>query len=385
MVFKRKTGRGWMFQARTRHGWKPLTFRGTRPKAVRLAEIWEEMAHNERAWDILDPILTSPRKERQQRLGQLLDLMTETRGAVGEVRRRLNDPNLESYVEKWEKVYQELRPKSVNKQLARLRHFFPENRPRLASTVTTAWLTEHLYTYPGKPDTLRGVHSALSVFMEYLTTVHHLYAVSPMLMVPKPPAGRPLVRFFEQDQAERIIGYQSEAARRVFYAIAYGTGIESGVTLALSRADIWTASREIRAAGTKTTTRDRVAIVADWAWPIIQEYVRDLLPTARLFPEDWRVDTVSRWHAETLAALKLPHLRLHNARHHWAVTRLRAGVPVAVVQRQLGHSTPQLTLKTYGTFIPTGEDRARWEAQTSADSARRSAGRSAEVGNGGTR
>jgi integrase len=85
-----------------------------------------------------------------------------------------------------------------------------------------------------------------------------------------------------------------------------------------------------------------------------------------------------------LKALGLPHMKLHNARHHWAVTRLRAGVPVAVVQQQLGHSTPVLTLRTYGAFIPTGQDRAKWEAQTTQDSARRSAASSAKAkgGNG---
>jgi integrase len=379
MVFRRKSGTGWMFQARTRHGWKPLTFRGTKPQAARLAELWEKLAQNERAWDILDPILASPRKERQQRLGQLLDLWVETRGALGEVRRRLNDPDVEPYVAQWFSVYRQTTPKSADKQLARIRRFFPEGKARLVSSVTTDWLTRELYAYTGKANTLRGVHSALSVFMEYLTTVHHLYAVSPMLTVPKPPATDPDVQFFELDAVERIIGHQHTPALRAFYTIAYGTGIETGVTLRLTRADVWTASQEIRAKGTKTSTRDRVAIVADWAWPAIEEYVSSLLPTSRLFPDEWRDDQVSYWHAQTLKALGLPHMKLHNARHHWAVTRLRAGVPVAVVQQQLGHSTPVLTLQTYGAFIPTGQDRARWEAQTTQDSARRSAGRSANA------
>ncbi|HZM28562.1 MAG TPA: tyrosine-type recombinase/integrase [Gemmatimonadales bacterium] len=51
-------------------------------------------------------------------------------------------------------------------------------------------------------------------------------------------------------------------------------------------------------------------------------------------------------------------LTLHHARHAWAVRKVRARVPVAVVQAQLGHSSPMLTLRRYGAFIPDGADRA---------------------------
>jgi integrase len=80
---------------------------------------------------------------------------------------------------------------------------------------------------------------------------------------------------------------------------------------------------------------------------------------------------MSRWHSETLGQLKLPHLALHNAHHHWAVTHHASGVPLELVRRQLGHSTPVLTLKTYGAFIPSGDDRAKWEGVVAADQARR--------------
>jgi integrase len=136
---------------------------------------------------------------------------------------------------------------------------------------------------------------------------------------------------------------------------------------------VWEASREIRAAGTKTHTRDRVAVVADWAWPIIAAYVRQMLPAARLFPAEWKVYQVNHWHRWTAKeTLKLSRrLKVHAARHHWAVMRLRAGVPLEVVRRQLGHSTPMLTLQTYGAFVPSGEDRAHWEKQVTEAEGRR--------------
>ena len=48
------------------------------------------------------------------------------------------------------------------------------------------------------------------------------------------------------------------------------------------------------------------------------------------------------------AAFKdLPRIRLHDLRHTWATLALEAGVDVAVVAKQLGHSSPVITWGTY--------------------------------------
>ena len=192
--------------------------------------------------------------------------------------------------------------------------------------MTGPWLSEKLYGYIGEPGTLPGVHSAWSVFFGYLTDVHGLFESNPMDRVARPPAKQPRVAFFELDAVERIVAAQMTPELQAFFAIAYGTGIETGVSLNLTRADIWEASQEIRAAGTKAHTRDRIAKVSSWAWPLIWGYAQH--QSGRLFPAFWRDDTMSRWHSDTLEKLKLAHLPLHNARHHWAVTHLRAGVPL---------------------------------------------------------
>ena len=58
----------------------------------------------------------------------------------------------------------------------------------------------------------------------------------------------------------------------------------------------------------------------------------------------YRVDLVWHWSRETTQALGLSeHLRVHAARPHWAVHALRAG-PGRLVQTQLGHATPTLTI-----------------------------------------
>ena len=87
---------------------------------------------------------------------------------------------------------------------------------------------------------------------------------------------------------------------------------------------------------------------------------------------------MSDWHRETVEALGLPVYSLKNARHHWAVMRLRAGAPISVVRAQLGHSSPTLTLKVYGRSIPHAADRDRVDAQVVRDAkARKRAGNSA--------
>ncbi len=119
----------------------------------------------------------------------------------------------------------------------------------------------------------------------------------------------------------------------------------------------------MRAIGTKAHARNRIVPIESWAWPFILEIAKDKLPGAYLFPEVWRRDhsSVSKLPKRTVQALGItPVLTLHHARHHWAVTHLRAGMPHAIVQAQLGHASPMLTLSRYGAFIPTDADRDHW-------------------------
>lgn len=78
---------------------------------------------------------------------------------------------------------------------------------------------------------------------------------------------------------KQIVEAQPDPARRALFALLYGTGAEMSVALRLTRADVDPATKEVRAAGTKTHTRDRMARVAEWAWPIFWAYAKDHLPT----------------------------------------------------------------------------------------------------------
>jgi integrase len=151
--------------------------------------------------------------------------------------------------------------------------------------VTTEWLTERLYVYQGKPNRLRKVHSSWSQFFAYRTDVKGLDPVNPMAKVTRPTLQGSPIRFYELDVVERIVAYQPTTERRALVALLYGTGIEVSVALALTRADVWEATKEIRAAGTKAHSRDRVCRVAEWAWETVWDHCRLKLPGAALWPD----------------------------------------------------------------------------------------------------
>lgn len=105
---------------------------------------------------------------------------------------------------------------------------------------------------------------------------------------------------------------------------AYGAGLKISAILVLVDADVDAASRRVRARGTKAWTRDRIARVADWAWPHVEEHLRTVLPGERVFRgvDRWQA---GNYHRDRLRALGLTGYRLHDARHHWAVRMARAG------------------------------------------------------------
>ena len=61
----------------------------------------------------------------------------------------------------------------------------------------------------------------------------------------------------------------------------------------------------------------------------------------------------------SLKNARLPlHFTLHCLRHTYASLMLQQGEAVAYIQRQLGHSSIQLTVDTYGKWLPIGNQGA---------------------------
>lgn len=58
-------------------------------------------------------------------------------------------------------------------------------------------------------------------------------------------------------------------------------------------------------------------------------------------------DTLTHAWTDALSTAKLPHVRLHDARHSCATLMHMRGVPVAVIAAWLGHQDAGFTLRTY--------------------------------------
>lgn len=370
MVFRRPGRPTYSFQAKTREGWTQLSCRTPDKRlADKMETMWHVLADEHRAWDVLDVVLTGAMK-----IGALFDLWVECKRFLPELRRRLNDVDLEPMVADFLAVHaKRVKADTLDHIEHHVRALIPEGRPAPRSRFNNETLTKALYGYKGAPGTIRKVHSDWSVFFAYCTDVRGVYEWTPMAKVARPDAATTVVAFYELDTVERIVGWQPTEERRVLFALLYGTGMEISVALKLTAGDVWRSTQEIRAAGTKTHTRDRMVRVASWAWPHLSRYLQSMLDVAPLFPTVGSRHTASDWHVETVKALKLAQQHpMKNARHHWAVRAIRAGTPIAVVQHQLGHASPTLTLKVYGLFQPSSADRDRWEqAATDYETARR--------------
>jgi integrase len=345
----------WWVKVPTRHGWVDRST-GSRNKA--LAKAMERMLADlgpkgKRSWDLLDRVGAGTLT-----LGKLYDAWRLA--DLDTLRSQLADVDLRPYVDRWGDY---LVGRVSDGERDRYRHHLlgfapPPGVPFLRSSVTTQRLESWLTSLPVGPSTQRKYYAALNSFLGYCRSVHKLFDRDPMADLTPPPASAPRVEYYDLGEVRRLLGASPEPWQSL-YALLYGTAIEVSVALTLTRRDVDLAAGEIRARGTKTHSRDRVASIATWARPWIKRLVARKLPDAPLFPkmDRWRA---ARKHAEAAKAAELRPLRVHDARHHWAVRMLRAGTPVELVSRQLGHVNGVLALKVYGTFIPSREDRQRW-------------------------
>jgi site-specific recombinase XerD len=332
--------------------------------------MWAELAEAW-AWDVLDGM------PKRVPLSDLYEAWEASRHHLATLRQRLapppEDPDVSALVETWATVYaSNHKPDTSAHAKKHVRWLMPEGTRKRASTISSAWLEERLAAYPGKQNTRRKVHSSWSEFFGWCEK-RGIFPRTPMRDVDRPVLALAPIRFYELEDVQRIVQAQPTQDRRAFLALMYGTGADLSPALLLRRQDVDESTRYVRLAGTKTAHRDRVARIADWAWPFVQDYLRTHLPTALLFP--WSRWDASDFHRETVADLSGKKLLpapypLRNARHHWAVRAVRAGTPVRVIADQLGN-TETIVLRHYARFAPQTEERDYWEQRASEADERR--------------
>lgn len=298
------------------------------------------------------------------------------------MRERLNDVDLEPYVEKF---FRSMKGKVAEDTrahyLSALRTMFPAGKAFPRSTLTRdgiqEWVDAKLEAEVAA-GTIRKHAAGLHRFVGWLELKHVLRVdVMRLVELPSPAAAR--INFLETDEAIRLADAQ-ESPYRELSALLAGTSLDVSTAIGSAEAklpglrvrDVYVARKQIRAAGTKTHQRDRVVRVADWAWPYVLELLEGKLPDARLFdgiPDRWVAGDNHRAAVASLVKLGFPVFAgywMRDARHTWAVRAMRAGVPLEVMRRQMGHVDAKLILDTYGLFAPHADELDKWEEVSSA-------------------
>lgn len=377
-AFKRKGGTVYQAKVYDRHADEWVTRTMVTRDAVlknRMQAMLDQLhPMGKRAWEILDAIVDS-----RFTVPEVFDIYLEEGRDIDRVRIRMEDVDLEPYVEGtkeepgWVKSPGgRVKPgsDSAKHYEHHVRAMIPKGERFPLHQFTSAYIQQHIEELDAKPATKRKAGAAISSFAKWLFR-RGVLKVKPMRDVELPAAGPPRIHFIETPDAIRLADAQS-GQYRAFSATIHGSGIEVSVALGLRPRDVDRKHREARAPGTKAYTRDRIARIADWAWPYLEPLLEGKHPDSRIFneiPDRWKAGDA---HNDATASLiEKGHAiyggyTMRDARHTWAVRAIRAGMPVELVARQMGHVDGTLVLKVYGRFVPKQAERQRWEEVAAA-------------------
>jgi integrase len=324
--------------------------------------------HKLRAWDVLEPVTGGAIT-----LATLHDLWVELRGDLASVRARLDDVDLEPLVATWAKELRNpargIKPDTADHYVSAVRLLVRDGVPFRRSTLTQARCEEWLAEMTCAPGTIRKRAAGLSDWCGWLVSRGKLPR-NPMRDVALPAPGKPRDRWLTTAQVVILADAKPEPYRTLDYLLA-GTASDLTTALGLTRADVDLPAMTVRLRGTKAHTRDRVAVVASFAHAALRAACTGLLPTARLFaaiPNRWDAADV---HRETCAALADQHpwvvgYWLKDHRHTWAVRMAKSGAPMRLISEGLGHANEQLATQVYARYLPTSDERAKWETIAAA-------------------
>jgi integrase len=210
-----------------------------------------------------------------------------------------------------------------------------------------------------------------------------LIAANPVGDSKKPLVMRHKVEPMPPERARAILDAVKGDTYGPIFSVAIGTGLRRGELLGLRWSDVDLSARSItvrqallnlrgqsQPTFAKPKTRDSEARVVDMP-PFVVDALREhrarQLEARLLVGPAWRdLDLVfagatglplDAGHVTTrlhrlLAPLGLGHVRLHDLRHAFASLSLAAGVELAVVSKNLGHSTLAITSDYYLHLIP---------------------------------
>jgi len=144
---------------------------------------------------------------------------------------------------------------------------------------------------------------------------------------------------------------------RPIFELLIGSGMRLGEAESLRVCDLRLGDHENRALieDSKTVSGRRAAYLPIWVARALAEHVEDrgLTGTDRLFSIPRR--TVQKEHRRACKIAGIHDYTIHDHRHTAAVHLARVGLPLQLLQRQLGHATISQTMR-YADFHPRYSD-----------------------------
>lgn len=275
-----------------------------------------------------------------------------------ELKASLNDRDIEPLVSKWQATIASkyATGDTAQQYYRQVRSLIAEGEAFPLSHLTVERIEAWLYALAVASGTKLRYHAAMSSFCDYLKRTGVIER-NPMRDVPSPKPSAPRVRYLSLPDVLRLVRGQAQPFRAA-EALSH-CGLELSAIRRVRKRDVNEARHTVRAKGTKAESRDRICYVPDWAWGFVVEAMKDLHPDALLVP--YSRTPIDRSHREACEALKIEDYRFHDGRHSYAVRMIRAGTPMELVARQLGHTDLRQVMRCYGRFRPTEDDAARWE------------------------
>ncbi len=164
------------------------------------------------------------------------------------------------------------------------------------------------------------------------------------------------INYIESDQ---LAPYMASVRRqfRPLFQLLVGSGMRLGEAEALRVCDLRMGGSEARAQirDSKTESGVRNVFIPAWAAEALRTHIeeRELAGTDRLFTMPRR--TTQKEHSRACKLAGIHGYTIHDHRHTAAVHLARAGMPLNLLMRQLGHSTIKMTMR-YAAFHPEYSD-----------------------------
>jgi integrase len=199
--------------------------------------------------------------------------------------------------------------------------------------------------------------------------------------IKRPPHRQKRMQPFEAAEVREILASADGTRWHAFYAVAFGCGLRAGELFGLQWPDIdfigsslrverqaLDANGRVYIAKPKTANSVRTVSLPPFVVAALRQHqavqMRDgLAGSQHVFPTSKgslfsRANFYKDEWTPRLIRLGLTHRGVHNSRHTFATLALLDGVPVAVVSKALGHSSPAITMQTYAHCLPSMDSAA---------------------------